>query len=41
MLEEVQGAVRPISQEEAGTKQLTVVVVAMEPTGMGYFLNYR
>lgn len=44
MLEEEQGAVRPNSQvlEESvtGTKQLTVVVVAIEPTGMHYFLNY-
>lgn len=40
-----QGAVRPYSQvlEEAvaGTKQLTVVVVVMEPTGMRRCLNYR
>lgn len=44
MLEEEQGAVRPNYQvpEEpvSGTKQLTVVVVVMEPTGMHYFLNY-
>lgn len=42
MLEEVQGAVRPNSQvlEEAvsSTKQLTVVVVVMEPSGMCYLI---
>lgn len=45
MLEEVQGAVRPNSQvlgeAVTATKQLTVVVVVTEPTGMCYFLNYR
>lgn len=44
LLEEVQRAVRPNSPtlEEAfsGTKQLTVVVVVMAPTGMGCLLNY-
>lgn len=44
LLEEVQSAVWPNSPtlEEAfsGTKQLTVVVAVMEPTGMSCLLNY-
>lgn len=44
LLEEVQSAVwlnSPTLEEAfSGTKQLTVVVVVMEPTGMSCLLNY-